>query len=94
MPSLEILDISRNKLKRLPSKPGSLTNLRVCAFLFLGQTYSKHLYRYLGIQLFAEQGVQAASLPEPVPPPEHSASRPKSAGVATKVSDGVSKQLG
>lgn len=30
MPSLEILDISRNKVKRLPSQPGSLVNLRVC----------------------------------------------------------------
>lgn len=30
MPSLEILDISRNKIKRLPSQPGSLVNLRVC----------------------------------------------------------------
>lgn len=29
MPSLEILDMSRNKIKRLPSQPGSLTNLRV-----------------------------------------------------------------
>lgn len=29
MPSLEILDISRNKIKRLPSDPGSLVNLRV-----------------------------------------------------------------
>jgi Leucine-rich repeat (LRR) protein len=29
MPSLEILDISRNKIKRLPSQPGSLANLRV-----------------------------------------------------------------
>jgi Leucine-rich repeat (LRR) protein len=30
MPSLEILDIGRNKLKRLPAQPGSLVNLRVC----------------------------------------------------------------
>jgi len=29
MPSLEILDISRNKLKRLPSQPGTLLGLRV-----------------------------------------------------------------
>lgn len=29
MPSLEILDISRNKIKRFPSQPGSLTKLRV-----------------------------------------------------------------
>ena len=29
MPSLEILDISRNKIRRLPSDPGSLVNLRV-----------------------------------------------------------------
>ena len=29
MSSLEILDISRNKIKRLPSQPGSLINLRV-----------------------------------------------------------------
>ncbi|KAI0054178.1 hypothetical protein FA95DRAFT_1551992 [Auriscalpium vulgare] len=30
MPSLEILDIGRNKIKRLPSQPGSLINLEVC----------------------------------------------------------------
>ena len=29
MPSLEILDISRNKIKRLPAQCGSLKNLRV-----------------------------------------------------------------
>jgi hypothetical protein len=29
MPSLEILDIGRNKIKRLPTQPGSLVNLRV-----------------------------------------------------------------
>ncbi|KAF7978692.1 hypothetical protein HWV62_44951 [Athelia sp. TMB] len=29
MPSLEILDMSRNKIKRLPSQPGSLAGLRV-----------------------------------------------------------------
>jgi hypothetical protein len=29
MPSLEILDISRNKIKRLPGQSGSLINLRV-----------------------------------------------------------------
>ncbi|KAH9180629.1 RAM signaling pathway protein-domain-containing protein [Lactarius sanguifluus] len=32
MPSLEILDIGRNKLRRLPSQPGSLVNLRVFSF--------------------------------------------------------------
>ncbi|SCV69726.1 BQ2448_1120 [Microbotryum intermedium] len=29
MPSLEILDISRNKIKRLPASPGTLVNLKV-----------------------------------------------------------------
>lgn len=29
MPSLEILDISRNKLRRMPPRPGTLKNLRV-----------------------------------------------------------------
>jgi len=29
MPSLEILDIGRNKIKRLPTQPGTLVNLRV-----------------------------------------------------------------
>lgn len=29
MPSLEILDIGRNKIKRLPTQPGSLVNIRV-----------------------------------------------------------------
>jgi Leucine-rich repeat (LRR) protein len=32
MPSLEILDIGRNKIKRLPTQPGSLVNLRVFSF--------------------------------------------------------------
>lgn len=31
LPSLEILDISRNKIRKLPSEPGSLLNLRVGA---------------------------------------------------------------
>ena len=30
MPSLEVLDISRNRIKRLPPDPGALRNLRVC----------------------------------------------------------------
>jgi hypothetical protein len=29
MPSLEIVDIRRNKIKRFPSQPGHLVNLRV-----------------------------------------------------------------
>jgi hypothetical protein len=29
MPSLEVLDIGRNKVKKLPSEPGTLVNLRV-----------------------------------------------------------------
>ena len=33
MPSLEILDIGRNKIKRLPTQPGSLVNLRVRALV-------------------------------------------------------------
>ncbi|KAG8979387.1 RAM signaling network component [Tulasnella sp. 425] len=32
MPSLEILDISRNKLRRMPPRPGTLKNLRVFSF--------------------------------------------------------------
>lgn len=32
MPSLEILDLSRNKIKRFPSQPGNLTKLRVRVF--------------------------------------------------------------
>lgn len=32
MPSLEILDISRNKIKRLPAQCGTLKGLRVSSF--------------------------------------------------------------
>jgi Leucine-rich repeat (LRR) protein len=35
MPSLDTLDISHNKIKRLPSQPGSLLNLRVRAVVDL-----------------------------------------------------------
>jgi len=36
MSSLDTLDISHNKIKRLPTQPGNLVNLRVrTAFLFL-----------------------------------------------------------
>ena len=40
MPSLEILDISRNKIKRLPSQPGSLINLRVGLNCLSGVAFS------------------------------------------------------
>jgi len=39
MPSLEVLDIGRNKVKRLPTQPGSLVNLRVRIALLL-DTYA------------------------------------------------------
>ena len=32
MPALEILDISRNKIKKLPATPGTLVNLKVFSF--------------------------------------------------------------
>lgn len=32
MPSLEILDIGRNKIETLPADPGTLVNLRVSIF--------------------------------------------------------------
>ena len=34
MPSLEILDIGRNKIKRLPTQPGSLVNLHVRTLVY------------------------------------------------------------
>lgn len=35
MPSLEILDIGRNKIEALPTDPGTLVNLRVSPFSLL-----------------------------------------------------------
>jgi Leucine-rich repeat (LRR) protein len=45
MPSLEILDLSRNKIKALPSHPGSLMGLKV---LSLSKNRITHLPRYIG----------------------------------------------
>ena len=44
MPSLEILDISRNKIKKWPSSCGSLKNLKV---LSLSKNRIKRLPSYL-----------------------------------------------
>ncbi|EJU05554.1 hypothetical protein DACRYDRAFT_104040 [Dacryopinax primogenitus] len=44
MPSLEILDISRNKIKRLPVQPGNLVHLRV---LCMSKNRLQRLPRYL-----------------------------------------------
>jgi Leucine-rich repeat (LRR) protein len=49
MPSLEILDIGRNKVKTLPAQPGSLVNLRVRSLL-LPDTYT---YFLLIFQVFS-----------------------------------------
>jgi hypothetical protein len=50
MPSLEILDIGRNKVKRLPTQPGSLVNLRVRTPPLLPDTYT---YFLLIFQVFS-----------------------------------------
>ena len=50
MPSLEILDIGRNKVKRLPAQPGSLVNLRVRTPPLLPDTYT---YFLLIFQVFS-----------------------------------------
>jgi Leucine-rich repeat (LRR) protein len=50
MPSLEILDIGRNKVKRLPTQPGSLVNLRVRTSPLLPDTYT---YNLLNLQVFS-----------------------------------------
>ena len=49
MPSLEILDIGRNKVKRLPTQPGSLVNLRVCS----ASSPRLHSYILVIIQVFS-----------------------------------------
>ena len=50
MPSLEILDIGRKKVKRLPTQPGSLVNLRVRTPPLLPDTHS---YFLLIFQVFS-----------------------------------------
>lgn len=43
MPSLEILDISRNKIKRLPPQCGTLKGLRVSCIYHLIQMTKAHI---------------------------------------------------
>ena len=38
MPSLEILDISRNKIKKLPTAPGTLLHLKVRTYIHISTT--------------------------------------------------------
>lgn len=59
MPSLEILDIGRNKVKRLPTQPGSLVNLRVRTPLLL-DTYA---YFLLVFQVFSFYRNKISRLP-------------------------------
>jgi Leucine-rich repeat (LRR) protein len=59
MPSLEILDISRNKIKRLPSQPGSLATLRV-RLLCLIYTIR---YSFISLQVFCISKNKLTRLP-------------------------------
>ena len=55
MPSLEILDISRNKLKRLPTRSGTLKNLRVstCCLSMLTTRFFLTLWPRCALQVFS-----------------------------------------
>lgn len=63
MNSLEILDISRNKIKRLPSQPGSLINLRVHPQDILSLQYPHNSSYSDSLQVFSIQRNKIHRLP-------------------------------
>lgn len=54
MPSLEILDIGRNKVKRLPTQPGSLVNLQVWSSALSYGLTSLHIFNLAGVLILQE----------------------------------------
>ncbi len=86
MPSLEILDIGRNKIKRLPTQPGSLVNLRVrtLACAWHPERVPLHPSDLSGVLVLPKQNHQITSLSGKVHPPFRSSSRAKPMGMASQ----------
>lgn len=83
MPSLEILDIGRNKIKRLPSEPGSLVNLRVSVSVAHFEII--HAYELSpGFFFVQKQNNQTSGIPHTVQTTSHPADRTESLGMASE----------
>ena len=89
MPSLEILDIGRNKIKRLPTQPGSLVNLRVRTHAWSPGHTPLHPHDLTGVLVLSKQNYQTTSLPGKVQPSFHSSSGAEPLGMASQEAHGV-----
>ena len=63
MPALEVLDLSRNRIRSMPEHPGFLSNLRVCCF---SESCGTFLPTLTGLFLVKEQDHCSANLYQPV----------------------------
>jgi hypothetical protein len=89
MPSLEILDIGRNKIKRLPTQPGSLVNLRVWTLVCAWYTDAcPYTYDLSGVLVLSKQDHQITSLPGEVHTSLHFSSGAESLGMASQEAHG------
>jgi hypothetical protein len=84
MPSLEILDIGRNKIKRLPTQPGSLVNLRVRTPAWFPGYVSLHPFDLLGVLVLSKQNHQIACIHGEFHSPFHSSSGAEPLGMASQ----------
>jgi hypothetical protein len=84
MPSLEILDIGRNKIKRLPTQPGSLVNLRVRIPAWSPGHMPLHPSDLSGVLVLPKQNHQITSLPGKVYSSFHSSSGAEPLGMASQ----------
>ena len=84
MPSLEILDIGRNKIKRLPTQPGSLVNLRVRIPAWSPGHIPLHPSDLSGVLVLPKQNHQITSLPGKVYSSFHSSSGAEPLGMASQ----------